>query len=165
VQKALVCREDPVSAFIWLLEVVKRLAVLETTIHKETIQREVVQQALRLNPTAFETLFSDLIDGPKDLLTIEKQLSLTEAYLIDKAAFIFNPLLTFLDDLGESVGAEDISRHFDNRLLLDSGDYRLIGACEWLVELGLLGKLVSAVKLTSRSRVTLDEPAYFVKGA
>lgn len=164
VQKALFAHQDPLSAFIWLLEVVKRLANVEIVSRAETIQREALQQALYLNPQAFKKLVINLINGDKDLATIHKQLDLAEIYLIERGETIFNPLLAFLADRGEAVGAEEISRHFDARLLMESGDFRLIGACEWLVERGVIQKLVAPVKLTLRSRVTVDEPAYFYDG-
>jgi uncharacterized protein len=164
VQKALISHQDPLSAFIWLLGVVKSLAALETVMHGEIIQREVVQQALRLNPQVFEKLFIDLINGEKDIPAIQKQLALAEAYIVERVEVIFKPLLAFLAECGDAVGASDLFRHFDARLWTEQSDYRLIGACEWLVERGILQKLCAPIRLTMRSRVTVDEPAYSCNG-
>jgi predicted nucleotidyltransferase len=164
VQKALISHQDPLSGFIWQVEVVKCLAALETVSQKEIIQREVVQQALRLNPPVFEKLFVDLINGEKDIPAIQEQLALAEAYIVARAGMIFKPLLAFLAEPGDVVSASELFRYFNPRLLTEHGDYRLIGACEWLVERGILQRVSAPVKLTMRSRLTVDEPAYSYHG-
>ncbi len=164
VQKALISHKDPLYAFIWLVHLVQCLAALETVSHKEIIQREVVQQALRLNPQDFNRLFIELINAEKDLPSMHKQLALSEAYIAERTWVIFAPLLAFLEERGNVVSASEIFQFFNPRLLTEHGDYRLIGACEWLVERGVLLKVSAPVKLTLRSRMTVDEPAYSYHG-
>jgi len=36
--------------------------------------------------------------------------------------------------------------------------------CDWLVDIGILKQFSSPVNLTSKSRVTVDEPAYYYSG-
>lgn len=164
VKKALISHRDPLSAFIWMMFLVMCLAELEVVSRKEIITREVVLQAMRLNPQVFEKLFIGCINGEKDIPGIEEHLVLAEGYLAERIDILFAPLLRFLAEHGTAVGATDISRQFAPRLLLKSGDFRLIGACEWLVERGILQKVCAPVKLTMRSRVTVDEPAYIYSG-
>ncbi len=164
VQKALISHKDPLYAFIWLVHLVQCLAALETVSHKEIIQREVVQQALRLNPQDFNRLFIELINAEKDLPSMHKQLALSEAYIAERTWVIFAPLLAFLEERGNVVSASEIFQFFNPRLLTEHGDYRLIGACEWLVERGVLLKVSAPAKLTLRSRMTVDEPAYSYHG-
>lgn len=164
VQKALISHQDPLYAFIWLVHLVQCLAALETVSHKEIIQREVVQQALRLNPQDFNRLFIELINTEKDLPSMHRQLALSEAYIAERTWVIFAPLLSFLEERGNVVSASEIFQYFNPRLLTEHGDYRLIGACEWLVERGVLQKVSASVKLTLRSRMTVDEPAYSYNG-
>lgn len=164
VQKALISHKDPLYAFIWLVHLVQCLAALETVSHKEIIQREVVQQALRLNQQDFNRLFIELINAEKDLPSMHKQLALSEAYIAERTWVIFAPLLAFLEERGNVVSASEIFQFFNPRLLTEHGDYRLIGACEWLVERGVLLKVSAPAKLTLRSRMTVDEPAYSYHG-
>lgn len=164
VQKALISHQDPQSGFLWQVELVKCLAALETVSQAEIIQREVVVQAMRLNPLLFNALFIELINGEKDIPTLQAQLEQAEAYLIERAEVIFKPLLEFLAERDDMVSASELFQHFNPHLLTEQGDYRLIGACEWLVEHGRLQKACMPVKLTLRSRMTADEPAYVYNG-
>jgi len=164
IEKALYAHSDAVYAFIWLLETIYFLACIETVVHGQPVQREVIHQALACNPDVFKPLFIDLIGGKKDLQTLEQALRRADAYLEERALQIFEPLLSYLAEAGEVRGASEISRHFDERLQLSSGDFRLIMACEWLVAKGLLQKVCAPIKLTTKSRVLVDEPAYFYDG-
>jgi predicted nucleotidyltransferase len=164
-KKSLYCYQDSEYAFIWLLEVIKSLAGVETVLNGQGVQREVIRQALACNPEAFKALSTDLIHGEKDLPAMKHILSLVDDYLAERAELIFRPLLAFLKSAGNERGASEVLRHFANRLLLQNHDFRLIGGCEWLVEKGYLGCVSSSVKLTTKGRFVVDEPAYFYNGA
>jgi predicted nucleotidyltransferase len=165
VKKSLYCHQDSEYAFIWLLEVIKSLAGVETVLNGQVVQREVIRQALACNPETFKALFTDLIHGEKDLSTMEHILSLVDDYLIERAELIFGPLLAFLKSVRDPRGASEVFRHFEHRLQLQNQDFRLIGGCEWLVEKGYLGRVSSSINLTTKGRNVVDEPAYFYNGA
>lgn len=164
VKKSLSCHQDSEYAFIWLLEVIKSLAGVETVLNGQVVQREVIRQALACNPETFKALFTDLIHGEKDLSTMKHILSLVDDYLIERAELIFRPLLVFFESAREPRGASEVLRHFEQRLLLQNQDFRLIGGCQWLVEKGYLGSVSSSQKLTNKGREVVDEPAYYYNG-
>lgn len=164
VKKSLSCHQDSVYAFIWLLEVIKSLAGVETVLNGHVVEREVIRQALACNPETFKALFTDLIQGEKDLPAMEHILSLVDDYLAERAELIFRPLLAFLKSAGNEHGASEVLRHFTHRLMLQDHDFRLIGGCEWLVEKGYLGSVSSSQKLTNKGREVVDEPAYYYNG-
>jgi predicted nucleotidyltransferase len=162
VQKAMYAHQDAEYTFVWLLELVKQLACVETALSGQSLQREVIHQALACNPQAFTPLFYGLIDGKKDLPALLQVLEQADAYLEERAGSVFSPILSYLREAGEVRGASDLSRHFAERLRLDGGEYPLFVACEWLVEKGWLQKVCAPVKLTTKGRVFVDEPAYFL---
>ena len=41
---------------------------------------------------------------------------------------------------------------------------QLMDTCNWLVEVGILQEVTNPIKLTSKSRGTVDEPAYYYGG-
>lgn len=163
VKKSLYAHQDSEYAFIWLLEVIKSLAGVEVALNGQIIQREVIHQALDCNPEIFKALFTDLIHGKKDLPALEHIFTLADNYLADRAELIFGPLLAFFENAGDVRGASEVFRHFKYLLMLN--DIRLIGGCEWLVEKGYLGMVSSSIKLTTKGRGMVDEPAFYYNGA
>lgn len=163
-EKALLARQDAAYGFVWLLEMVKILACIETVLNGLVVEREVIHQARRCNPAVFDDLFEALYGGEKDLAGLNGVLARAEGYLVERAERIFAPLLQYLQEAGEVRGADEIARHFAARLQMHEGDFRLVLACEWLAGHGWLQKVSAPLKLTTKSRVLVDGPAYFYTG-
>jgi hypothetical protein len=85
-------------------------------------------------------------------------------FLQQNASRIFKPLLDYLATEGEVRGISEVYRHLSNRLLMPRNTLRLFPACEWLVEIGILQEVINPVKMTPKSRATVDEPAYYYDG-
>lgn len=164
VRKSLYAHQDATYMFIWLLEVVRHLACIEIARQGENIQREALHQAVRLNPDVFEPMITGLLHGDKDLASLGVILEQVDAYLKENATLIFKPLLAYLATEGEVRGISEIFRHLASRLLMREDDLRMFDTCKWLVEVNILQEVSSPVKLTSKSRVTVDEPAYYYDG-
>lgn len=164
VRKSLYAHQDPTYMFIWLLEVVRYLACIEIALRGETIQREALHQAIRLNPAVFEPVVTGLLQGDKDLEALQDILGLVDAYLIDRATLIFKPLLEYLLNEGEVRGISEIYQHLVNRLQMRESSVQLFDSCNWLAEIGILQEVSNPLKLTPKSQVTVDEPAYYYDG-
>jgi uncharacterized protein len=159
-EKWLVTRGDVAYSFLWLMYAVRSLAEIEVLLHGEVTTREVIPQALALNPAFFERIYLDLIQRPKDEAVIREALSLAAAYLDGKTETLFGPILEFLRQEGGSRTATELSAYFRNQVQSDW----LTPAYEWLAEKGVVQKVPSPVRLTPKSRVVLDEAAYYYDG-
>ena len=164
VRKSLYAHQDAVYMFIWLLEVVRHLACTEIAMQGESIQREALHQAVRLNPSVFEPIISGLLHGDKDLTSLGEILARVDTYLEENATRIFKPLLDYLTAEGDVRGVSDIFRYLAKRLLMRQDNLRLFDTCKWLAEVGILQEISNPVKLTSKSRIAVDEPAYYYEG-
>jgi hypothetical protein len=144
--------------------VVRHMACIEVALQGEAIQREALHQAAQLNPETFEPIINGLLHGEKDLETLTKLFELVEAYMETNATQIFKPLLTYLSTEGEVRGISEIFHHIANRLQMEENRLLLFDTCNWLVEIGILQTVDNPIKLTPKSQVTVDEPAYFYQG-
>lgn len=150
-------KRDPTYCFVWLLFVVNELAKIEVIAHRGVPGREVIQQALPLNPEFFDAVYTRLIHGPKDLPTVEAALSLVNTYLDDRRLLLFSPLLDFLADAEGVRSMTEIDAHFKKRAQI----FSVASACEYLADKGVIQKVATPLRLHEKSRVTVDEMAYY----
>jgi hypothetical protein len=83
---------------------------------------------------------------------------------MEHATQIFKPLLEYLLHEGEVRGISEIYQHLAGRLQMRESSVQLFDSCNWLVEVGILQAVDNPVKLTSKSRITVNEPAYYYDG-
>jgi hypothetical protein len=164
VRKSLLAHKDPTYMFIWLIEDIRYMANIEVVLQGEIIQRESLHQAVKLNPEVFETMVSRLFHGPKDLDSLHDILGLIEAYMEKNARKIFSPILSYLQNEGDFRGISEIYERLAPRLQMRETSMQLMDTCNWLVEVGILQEVTNPIKLTSKSRATVDEPAYYYDG-
>jgi len=150
-------KEDVHYSFVWIMYTVNALAQVEVVLNGEAPSREVIHQALKYNPTFFNAVYTELIDGPKDRETIPKALGLLNAYLEQVAERLFMPLLTYLAEADGSRTISEINATFRKKVQRSD----LLEVCEWLARKGIIEKVAAPVRLTRKSQVTLEEPAYY----
>jgi len=165
VRKSLFAHQDATYMFIWLLEAVRYLARVEVALQGENVQREALHQAARLNGAFFKPLLKDLLHGEKNLDSLQELLGRVEAYMQEKSSMIFKPILDYLQAEGEVRGMSEVHTHITRRLNLEENRLMLYDTCNWLIEIGLLEEVENPIKLTPKSRVTVNEPAYYYDGA
>jgi hypothetical protein len=153
-------KRDLRYSFVWTLYAVNQLARVEVVLNGEIPGREVIHQALQLNPTFFNAVYTDLIDGPKDGAAIQGALDAIKAYLGERAERLYAPVLDYLSEAEGLRTASELEAHFRKKL----GSADLLWACEWLTRQGILEKASSPVRLTRRSQVALEEPAFYYDG-
>ena len=82
-------------------------------------------------------------------------LEAVESYMKARAATVFAPVLDYLREAGDVRSSRDIEDHFCKNF-----DVRgVTTACEYLADEELIGKASTAVHLTKRSNVTVEELA------
>jgi uncharacterized protein len=157
-EKWLRARGDVEYCCFWLMKCLDPLAAVETIWNGEVTGREVVHQALRHNPEFFGGLYRDLIHGEKTAATMDAALRRIDAYLLERAPVLFAPLFEYLEESGAPRAASELAHHFSRQLNVEGIEI----ACEWLADQGLLGCISTPARLTSKSRATVEEAAYFV---
>ncbi len=148
-------KKDYDYTFYYLMYAVKQLANIEAILHGESPKRKVIYQAIKHNPKFFNTIFTDILNIPKDEKVLGNVLDLIETYLADNVHTFFKPLLDFLEESGGERSLSDIHDHFGSRQLW------ITMACEWLAQKEILEQFSTPIRLTKDSKVSVEEPSYF----
>lgn len=150
-------KKDLNYSFLWILHTVNDLARVEVVLNSEAPRREVIHQALKYNPSFFNAVYTDLINGPKDEQAIQQALDMINAYLEERADRLFKPVLDYLAQAGGIRTASELSAHFRKKVQA----YDLSSVYEWLAQKGIIEKVAAPIRLTKKSQVALEEPAYY----
>jgi uncharacterized protein len=154
-------KKDMAYSALYILYMTDRLATIEVLLNGEVPSREVVQQALKHNPSFFKAIYLDFIQGPKDEVTVGRVLQQINAYLDDKLLLLFNPILEFLSDVGGVRSTTELDEHFKNKVQSET----LASAYEWLADKEIIQKVSAPLRLTEKSPIAMDEAAYYYDGA
>jgi hypothetical protein len=145
---------------LWVLYAATPLAKIEIIGRRLLADREVLPQALQLNPDFFKTVYIDLLNTKKTIKNVKAALDAIDRYLAERASMLFAPLLDYLREVRETRSCTEIETHFERNL----GIRNVTTACEYLADQGLIGKASTAVRLTKRSNVDVQELAFFHLG-
>ncbi len=150
-------RGDLEYTALWILYSATPLAKIEVMGARLLADREVIPQALKLNPAFFKIVYTDLLNTRKTRNAAKAALDAIEEFLAQRAPSLFAPVIDHLRDAGEIRSATDIEDHFSRNF----GVKEVTTACEYLADLGLVGKASVPVQLTKRSNTTVEELAFF----
>ena len=168
-EKQFYVNKDCLTSFLSILNVVQGLARLEVLLNNEIPAREVIQPALRYNPDFFSRVYTDLINCEKTEAVIQDVLDAINAYL-DERQFIYQPILDYLieqkaprtnTELNADLG-RDLHVNSDGAPEFDEESLDLV--CQWLAWKGVIGQVAMPMKLTAKSHVSVEEPAYYYDG-
>ena len=155
--KWMITRGDLDYTALWILHTATPLARVEILGARRIADREVLPQALALNPEFFGVIYSDLLNKRKTKPLVQGALDLIDAYLAHRAMLLFAPVLEYLADSGEARGCTEIERHFSR----NHDVHGVVTACEYLADQDLVGKAAVSARLTKRSNVDVQELAFF----
>jgi uncharacterized protein len=158
--KWLLTRGDLEYTALWILYAATPLAEVEVISRRLLADREVIPQALGLNPAFFKIIYSDLLNTPKTRVAVEAALDAVDRYLADRTTSLFAPILDHLRDVGDVRSSRDLEDHFTRHLNVSG----VVTACEYLADRGLIGKASAPARLTKRSNVDVEELAFFHLG-
>jgi hypothetical protein len=150
-------RGDLEYTALWILYAATPLAQIEVFGRKLLADREVVPQAMKLNPAFFKTVYSELLNTRKTRANVQAALDAVDAYVADRAPTLFAPVIDWLREVGEARSCTEIEYYFERNFNVSG----ITVACEYLSDQGLIGKAAIAVQLTKRSNVTVEELAFF----
>ena len=160
-RKWLLTRGDLDYTALWILSAATPLARVEVIGRRLLAGREVILQALEVNPALFKTIYSDLLNVKKTKKSVETALEAAEGYVAARAATLFAPILEYLREAGDARSSGEIEDHFKRNLNVEC----VSTACEYLADQGLIGKASTPVRLTKKSNVDVQELAFFDLGA
>jgi hypothetical protein len=155
--KWLITRGDLAYTSLWILYAATPLAQIEIIARQLLADREVIPQAMQLNPAFFSVIYLDLLNGPRTPAGVEAALAAADQYLAERAPQLFASILDHLREAGETRSCTEIEDHFRR----NHGIEGVSLACEYLADQGLIGKASIPVRLTRRSRVDVQELAFF----
>jgi hypothetical protein len=159
-EKWLYIKNDPAYSYLWVMYMIVYIAKIEVLLNNEITGREVVQQAMKFNPTFFNTIYFDLLNRPKDATTVEQVLRAIDSYLTERIPRLFHLVLDYLAEAGGPRTTTELDEYFRKRTQEDTFGT----AYEWLADKGVIHKIATALRLTEKSRATVDEAAYFYDG-
>jgi hypothetical protein len=157
-RKFLVTRGDLDYTALWILYAATPLAQVEVISARRLVDREVIPQALSLNPDFFKAVYTDLLNAKKTKKAVVDALEAAETYMAKRAKRLFAPVLDYLREAGDVRSASDIEDHFSRRFDIAC----TTTVCEYLSDQGLIAKASSPVRATKRSSASLPELAFFL---
>jgi hypothetical protein len=158
--KWLVTRGDLDYTALWILYAATPLAQIEVVGRRLLADREVIPQAMRLNPEFFRIVYTDLLNGAKTRAGVEAALDAVDRYIAERAPSLFAAVLDHLREVGEARSCTELEHHFARTLGVEG----VTTACEYLADQGLVGKASVPVRLTKRSNVDVPELAFYSLG-
>lgn len=147
---------DIITCFLSLLSVVESLARIEVLLNDEIPAREVIQPALEYNPEFFGHVYTDLINCEKNEKVIQDALDAVNAY-IDERQFIFQSILDYLKEQKGPRSNSELNAYFHTKFR----DATVDVICQWLAWKGVIQQVSTPIRLTVKSQITLEEPAYY----
>lgn len=156
-QKWLITRGDLNYSAVWILYAANELAKIAVLEAGMLLDREALPQALKLDPSFFKVVYTDLLNARKTRPGVQAALSAIDGYLLQRASAIFAPIIEHLTEAGEARSATEIEDYFKRNFGIEG----VTIACEYLSDQGLIGKAPLPVRLTRRSNIDLNELAFF----
>jgi predicted nucleotidyltransferase len=155
--KWLLTRGDLEYTALWILYAATPLAQIEVIGRRLLADREVIPQAMKLNPAFFKPVYADLLNSKKTRKNVQDALESVDRYLAERAVTLFGPVIDHLREVGEARSCSEIEGHFQRNL----GVSGVTAACEYLADRGLIGKASTPVQLTKKSNIEVQELAFF----
>src|SRR5262249_21077037 len=106
--KFLLTRGDLDYTALWILYAATPLAQVEVIGARLLADREVIPQAMKLNPSFFKTIYSDLLNARKTAKALRTALDAVDHYVAERATTLFGPVIDHLREVGEARSCTEI---------------------------------------------------------
>lgn len=155
--KWMLTRGDLEYTALWILHAADPLARIEVINHGLLVDREVLPQALKLNPAFFATVYTKLLNEKKTSSSVQHALDAMDRYIAERTPRFAAPVVEYLTEAGEARSATEIDAHFHRTI----GIGHVSAACEYLADQGIIGKAAIAARLTKKSTADVQELAFY----
>ncbi|HEY0875311.1 MAG TPA: hypothetical protein VGD94_17685 [Vicinamibacterales bacterium] len=142
---------------LWILYAATSLAQVEVIGAGRLADREVIPQALTLNPSFFKTIYTDLLNTRKTRRNVQTALDAVNEYMESRIPSLFAPILDYLAEVREARSCREIDTHFARTLGVEG----VSAACEYLADRKVIGRASTPVHVTKKSNVVVEELAFF----
>jgi uncharacterized protein len=152
-----ITRGDLDYTALWILYAATPLAQIEVLVARLLVDREVILQAMKLNPAFFKMVYTEMLNAKKRSRSVQAALDAIDRYMAERAAILFRPVIDHLREVGEARSCSEIENHLKR-------NFDVCGStivCEYLADQGLIGKASTSVHLTKRSNIEVQELAFF----
>jgi polymorphic toxin system nucleotidyltransferase-like protein len=157
--KWFVTRADLDYTALWILYAATPLAQIEIISRGLLADREVVPQAMALNPEFFKVIYTEMLNSKKTTRLVHAALDAVDGYVAERADLLFAPIVEYLQEAGEARSASEIETYFTRQFNATG----VTTACEYLSDQGRIGKASTAARLTKRSNADVQELAFFAQ--
>jgi hypothetical protein len=157
--KFFITRGDLDYTALWILYAATPLAQVEVIGTRLLADREVILQAMKLNPAFFKTVYSDLLNSKKTRKSVQTALDAVDRYVAERALALFASVIEHLREVGEARSCTEIEDYFKRNFNVSG----VTTACEYLADQGLIGKASTPIRLTKKSNVEVQELAFFYR--
>src|SRR6185437_762585 len=97
---------------LWILHAANGLARIEVLSARQLADREVLPQAIELNPAFFKLVYTDVLNNKKTTKTVQGALTAIDNYLSDRTSELFALVLDYLQEVSEARSATEVEDHF-----------------------------------------------------
>lgn len=154
-QKWLRARRDPLYAQYYLLNAAEAVAAMELCIRGIPASRSTMQKALALNPEAVKPFYNDLLERRLTEDELEGKLQQLDDYIHSKMPIFQQPVLEYLADR-EVKTASMIAK------LLHTESHMIYNVLLYMADKGVIEAVPQIIKLTPKSRLSVEEFAYLL---
>src|ERR1041385_2722803 len=99
--KWLITRGDLDYTALWILYAATALARIEIIGARLLADREVIPQAMKLNPSFFAKIYTAMLNEKKTRKTVQAALDTIDSYLAERTSALFRLVLEHLQEVGE----------------------------------------------------------------
>ncbi len=150
-------RNDLEYTALWILQAATPMARIEILSRRMLADREVIPQAMKLNPRFFKFVYSDLLNSKKTRENVQTALEAVDGYMAERAVSLFGAVIEYLREAREIRSATEIEDYFGRNFGMEG----VTAACEYLADQKLIGKASAPIQLTRRSNISVQELAFF----
>src|SRR3989440_4758109 len=155
-RKWFVTRGDLEYTALWILYTATPIAKVEVIGAGLLADREVIPQAMKVNPSLFKLIYADLLNTKKTQKTVQSALEAIEDYVARRASSLFRPVLDHLRETGEARSCIEIDDHFKRNFGIES----VTLSCEYLADQKIIGKVSIGTHLTRKSNIEVQQLAF-----
>ena len=163
-EKFLFIRGDVAQSYLFVTRLLDPLAQIMVLMNGEIPGREVIEQAMQYDAGLFQSIFSNVILKETDAVKMRAILQRIRQYLHKHTAVIFGPVIEYFAAEDDVRSVSDLTYHLNRMMPSDWWEIASLCYGNWLVEQGYLERFSCPVRLTSKSRIQLDEIGYIYTG-
>lgn len=151
--KWLTVKKDPVYTQYYLLGAVESMARIEVSLQGDPPTREVIHQALKLNPELITPYYQKAMSGLYSEEELKSLIVGIDDYMKQHLDIIKQPVLEYMKDQ-ELKTVTMLAKYFHTE-----GHY-IISLFDYLAEQGVLAKVSQTIRITPRGKKAVEEIGY-----